>query len=205
MVELNETLQLLSSCMFFTMFLLLFNLFRSDFTSKPSGGEILRIETLYHASKEKTEIYILGQIIWLQHLVTKAKSEARGGPRLSSIKSRNQQLVSEPLSVTLVTDEEQKMLEEASKRKKRGTPCVSKSHDFDSEYSRVRKWDPLSRSSEYFRGVRRSKSAAVMKRFSSGYPLLDFVIDKEKALDVIDRVDVPRDYRALLKEGSLSF
>ncbi|KAL0680733.1 hypothetical protein Bca4012_047580 [Brassica carinata] len=177
----------------------------SDFTSKPSGGEILRIETLYHASKEKTEIYILGQIIWLQHLVTKAKSEARGGPRLSSIKSRNQQLVSEPLSVTLVTDEEQKMLEEASKRKKRGTPCVSKSHDFDSEYSRVRKWDPLSRSSEYFRGVRRSKSAAVMKRFSSGYPLLDFVIDKEKALDVIDRVDVPRDYRALLKEGSLSF
>ncbi|CAF1881354.1 BnaC02g01050D [Brassica napus] len=177
----------------------------SDFTSKPSGGEILRIETLYHASKEKTEIYILGQIIWLQHLVTKAKSEARGGPRLSSIKSRNQQLVSEPLSVTLVTDEEQKMLEEASKRKRRGTPCVSKSHDFDSEYSRVRKWDPLSRSSEYFRGVRRSKSAAVMKRFSSGYPLLDFVIDKEKALDVIDRVDVPRDYRALLKEGSLSF
>ncbi|KAG5408205.1 hypothetical protein IGI04_004529 [Brassica rapa subsp. trilocularis] len=176
----------------------------SDFTSKANGGEILRIETLYHASKEKTEIYILGQIIWLQHLVTKAKSEARGGPKLSSIKSRNQQLVSEPLSVPLVTEEEQKMLEEASMRRKRGTPCVSKSHDFDSEYSRVRKCDPLSRSSEYFRGVRRSKSAAV-KRFSSGFPFLDFVIDKEKALDVIDRVDVPRDYRALLKEGSLSF
>ena len=137
-------------------------------------------------------------------MVTKAKSEARGGPKLSSIKSRNQQLVSEPLSVPLVTEEEQKMLQEASKRRKRGTPCVSKSHDFDSEYSRVRKCDPLSRSSEYFRGVRRSKSAAV-KRFSSGFPFLDFVIDKEKALDVIDRVDVPRDYRALLKEGSLSF
>ncbi|KAJ4911783.1 hypothetical protein Rs2_06404 [Raphanus sativus] len=177
----------------------------TDFTS---GGDILRIETLYHASKEKTEIYILGQIIWLQHLVTKVKSEARGGPRLSSIKSpftsANQQLASEPLSsVPLVTDEEQKMLQEASKSKKR-TPCVSKSHDFDSEYSRVRKCDPLSKSSDYMRGVRRSKSAAV-KRFSSGFPLLDFVIDKEKALDVIDRVDVPRDYRALLKEGSLSF
>ncbi|KAJ0233878.1 Protein PSK SIMULATOR 3 [Hirschfeldia incana] len=174
-----------------------------DFTSKPSGGDILRIETLYHASKEKTEIYILGQIIWLQHLVTKVKSEARVGPRLSPLKSKVQQLISEPLSVPLVTDEEQMMLQEASKRKKR-TPCVSKSHDFDSEYSRVRKCEPLSKSSEYFRGVRRSKSAAV-KRFSSGFPLLDFVIDKEKALDVIDRVDVPRDYRALLKEGSLSF
>ncbi|KAL0728414.1 hypothetical protein Bca4012_024507 [Brassica carinata] len=173
-----------------------------DFTSKPSGGDILRIETLYHASKEKTEIYILGQIIWLQHLVTKVKRDARGVPRLSSNKSTIQQLLSEPLSVPLVTEEEQKMLQEASKRKR--TPCVSKSHDFDSEYSRVRKCDPLSKSSEYFRGVRRSKSAAV-KRFSSGFPLLDFVIDKEKALDVIDRVDVPRDYRALLKEGSLSF
>lgn len=111
--------------------------------------------------------------------------------------------MSEPLSgVPLVTDEEQKMLQEASKKKK--TPCVSKSHDFDSEYSRVRKCDPLSKSSDYFRGVRRSKSAAV-KRFPSGFPLLDFVFDKEKVLDVIDRVDVPRDYKTLLKEGSLSF
>jgi len=139
-------------------------------------------------------------------LVTKAKSDARGGPRLSSIKSpldtTNQQLISEPLSVPIVTDEEQKMLQEASKRKR--TPCVSKSQDFDSEYSRARKCDPLSKSSEYFRGVRRSKSAAV-KRYSSGLPLLDFAIDKEKVLDVIDRVDVPRDYKALLKEGSLSF
>ena len=96
------------------------------------------------------------------------------------------------------------MLHDVIKRKK--TPCVSKSQDFDSEhYSRVRKCDPLSKSSEYFRGVRRSKSAAAVKRFSSGFSLVDFVIDKEKALDVIDRVDVPRDYRALLKEGSLSF
>lgn len=96
------------------------------------------------------------------------------------------------------------MLQEVIERNK--TPCVSKSQDFDSEhYSRVRKCDPLSKSSEYFRGVRRSKSAAAVKRFSSGFSLVDFVIDKEKALDVIDRVDVPRDYRALLKEGSLSF
>lgn len=94
------------------------------------------------------------------------------------------------------------MLQEASGRKR--TPCISKSQDFDSEYLRARKCDPLSKSSEYFRGVRRSKSAA-MKRYSSGFPLLDFVIEKEKVLDVIDRVDVPRDYKALLKEGSLSF
>lgn len=116
-------------------------------------------------------------------MVTKAKSDAQGASRLSSIKSSfnstNQQLISEPLGDPLVTAEEQKMLHDVIKRKK--TPCVSKSQDFDSEhYSRVRKCDPLSKSSEYFRGVRRSKSAAAMKRFSSGFSLVDFVIDKEK-------------------------
>ncbi|XP_010546296.1 PREDICTED: uncharacterized protein LOC104818411 [Tarenaya hassleriana] len=166
----------------------------TDFDKKTGSGDILRIETLYHADKEKAETCILEQILWLQHLVTKAKSKERGGHGISPLKplenTNNQQHDNKPEapSVPSVTEEERKMIQEAGKKKR--VPGVSKSQDFDSENSRVRKCDPLSRSSGYSR-VRRSKSA-VIKRFPSGLPLLDFGIDREKALDMIDRVDVPR-------------
>ncbi|KAJ6744461.1 hypothetical protein OIU79_030735 [Salix purpurea] len=43
-----------------------------------AAADIIRIETLHHADKEKTEAYILEQLLWLHHLVSKTKSVSNG-------------------------------------------------------------------------------------------------------------------------------
>ncbi|WCJ44107.1 hypothetical protein M5689_024797 [Euphorbia peplus] len=170
----------------------------SDVNRKPTGqADLLRIETLHHADKDKTETIILELVVWLHHLVGQSRGSNGGlrSPVKSPIRSPNQKTIqlntnrASPPS-PMLTIEDQEMLRDVSKRKK--TPGISKSQEFDTARTRLSKHHRLSKSSSHSPMSESKKDPFPPIRRLSGVPLIDFDIDRIKALDVIDRVDTIR-------------
>ncbi|KDP23083.1 hypothetical protein JCGZ_01654 [Jatropha curcas] len=171
----------------------------SEVNRKPAAGpgDIIRIETLHHADKETTEAHILELVLWLNHLINKSNFGAGGDGKKLPIKSTicmpleklNEQPKHESPNVPSLTIEDHLMLKVVSKKKR--TRGISKSQDFESGKTGLRKHDRLSKSSNYF-PKNESKDPVIVKWPPSVVPIVGFGIDKEKALDVIDRVEVVR-------------
>ncbi|TYH11267.1 hypothetical protein ES288_A07G244700v1 [Gossypium darwinii] len=167
------------------------NTTNSELNKKPSTGpaDVIRIETLHHADKEKTETYILEQLLWLHYLVNKSKSSVALGLNTSTktqVTSREKNKQPKPESFTAQIPEEEKLLQDLTM--KVGIQGISRSLDFDCERRRLRKHDCLSKSTGHS-PPRVSKEKGLTKRLPSGVPIIAYGMYKEKALDVIDRVD----------------
>ncbi|KMZ64820.1 hypothetical protein ZOSMA_34G01000 [Zostera marina] len=186
-----------------------------EFNRKPTGHVDLmtRIETLHHASKEKTEAHILHLVVWLHHLISISQS-CHGGIRSPIIKSpilspieittptpsdkdkdkdKQTALASMPSNKptipasTILTKEDQDMLLDMTFKK--STLGISKSQEFTS-VMRLAKQNELSkcRSSHHFQDGN-FKNSPPLSRTPSIAQVINFDINKIKALDVIDRVD----------------
>ncbi|PIA47275.1 hypothetical protein AQUCO_01400151v1 [Aquilegia coerulea] len=165
----------------------------SEVNRKPAGQtELIKIETLHHADKEKTESCILELIVWLHHLISQSRSGINGGirsPIKSPIRSPTQKTIPLPShkpnsSSPILTFEDKEMLRDVNKRKL--TPGISKSQEFDTGRRRLGKHTRLSKSNSH--SPTSSKEIFPVRRLPT-LPVIDFDIDKIKALDVIDRVD----------------
>lgn len=155
-----------------------FHAFRSESNRKStaSAADIIRVETLHHADKETTEAYILELVLWLHHLVNKSKAGATGGKKLSRkspsstpVEKLNEQPKDEGYSTLSLTIEDQVMLEGASKKKR--MPGISKSQDFDSGKTGLRKHDRLSKSSNYS-CTKESKDLIIVKQLHCVIPIV---------------------------------
>ncbi|KAK2384937.1 hypothetical protein P8452_39742 [Trifolium repens] len=168
----------------------------SDLNKKTTKTDVMRIETFHHADKEKVENYILELLLWLHRLAVKSKAGGDVGEVKSAIKShvgtvlqKTTQQSTNAVSPLLTTDEQIMLKDVSNKIPVRGI-SKSKSLDFDRVKTGLTDNSKLIKSNSYSTTSRNKELS--YNRICSKVPVIDFGIDKKRALDVIDRVNVAR-------------
>ncbi|KAG1331110.1 hypothetical protein COCNU_02G010780 [Cocos nucifera] len=164
----------------------------TELNSQQAGQtNLIKIETLHHADKNKTEACILELVVWLHHLISQIRSSngCIKSPSKSPIRSPTKKPLAQNQAVapaSMLTREDQEMLRCVDFRKL--TPGISKSQEFDAAGSRLSKDDRLSKSSNHSPTSESTKELSSLRK-SSVASIINFDIDRIKVLDVIDRVE----------------
>ncbi|XP_028771465.1 uncharacterized protein LOC114728689 isoform X2 [Neltuma alba] len=169
------------------------NTANSEENLKTSRTNAMRIETFHHADKDKVEKYVLALLLGLQRLAIKSGAAIDVVGVRSAMKSSHLAPPRKPHQPAttdhppLLTISEQNMLQLVSK--KVWIKGLSKSWHFDRMEARLRENSRLTKS--WSLSSSRSKDIS-FNRISSKLPVIDFGVDRERALDVIDRVEIVR-------------
>lgn len=166
----------------------------------PGHMELILLQTLHHADQKATEHYILELIVWLNHLVSLAKSNIPGSksPMKSPIRSPVQHpkitvgnekpTARQNGHVAQLSPEDQAMLQGVKNKKL--TPGISKSQEFNtSKMKAAYRTNRLSKSSSHSPCTAVEVDFVSASRRHAALTPIDFEADRGKALDVIDRVD----------------
>jgi hypothetical protein len=175
--------------------------------------DVLKIETLHHADKAKADACILDLVVWLHCLISYSRPNCAAGrlPSRSPVRSpaRSASLPRSPLSppasgTTALTREDREMLQDVFARRQRAPGNKSKSQELSTCSSArlaLRKNDRLSKSSNHSPSPRENGRGGFPLTTSGSSsslgspalsPVVDFDIDRIKALDVMDRVGVQK-------------
>ncbi|MCL7049638.1 hypothetical protein MKW94_022243 [Papaver nudicaule] len=156
----------------------------NEFNAKTSGqNSLMRIQTLYHAEKEKTETYILELVTWLHRMISQIRNRDNGSNKpLAPVRSLSQKAVvllvetqedpprkNQTNLVLQLSPEIQDMLADVSFR--RLNPGISKSQEFRS------------------RSKRRTTNRLRTSKSSGSSPTREFNETKTNNLDVIDGLE----------------
>lgn len=145
------------------------------------NGNLIRLQTLYHANRERIDGHILTLVTLLHQLVSGMKQRDYGLKTLPLLQSPSKKILvlsspskrfpslhddNKPLRVEL-TEEDRNLLEIMS-RSKRTTPGISKSQEFGKTSQRMGKswtWSKSSESSPY----KEPRSLCTVNYYDIGY------------------------------------
>ncbi|KAK9164474.1 hypothetical protein Syun_005376 [Stephania yunnanensis] len=158
-------------------------------TTKQTSAQnsILRLETLYHAEKEKTESYILELVAWLHYLISQVRQRDYGFKPMGPVRSPTQKIM-------VVPSEAQNDQHLLSNGKANRIPKLSQVDQDMLDYLSSRRLNPgISKSQEFStKKKRRGINGLTMSKSSGSSPTREFNISeavehaKVDALDVID-------------------
>ncbi|KAK1273826.1 hypothetical protein QJS04_geneDACA009584 [Acorus gramineus] len=166
-----------------------------ELNKKQIPNSVIRIETLYHADKEKTDEIILELVTWLHLLVSQIRNKGhykfnapiRSPTRKESLSSQNTPLESSKKTnsytkMSLLSQEDRDMLEEVISRKL--VPGISKSQELT--YHKKRTKREL--------GCSRSSGSSPAREFSAA---VDLKHRRINALDIMDGLDMIDGFRTI--------